>query len=119
MVLASCTNRADPQAVAAAHSLVPDGSPIVSSHENTDGLAFESGEYFARLEITDGGRGPALADAIAARADVAGWTMVERAPSADTEEVTFTQESYEATVYVWLDRTPVSATIFVRKADSP
>jgi hypothetical protein len=105
--------------VAAAQSLVPEGSRIVSARENTDGLAFESGAYFAQLEITDGGRGSALADAIAARTEAAGWTMVERAPSADTEELTFTRDSYEASVHVWLDRTPVSATIFVREVESP
>ncbi|MDQ3690320.1 MAG: hypothetical protein M3406_09865 [Chloroflexota bacterium] len=117
LAIGACTNASDPQAVSAAKELVPNGSEILEIVENTEGLVFESGEYFVKVEITDGGHGANLADATASRAESEGWTITDRAESSDDVVLSLRRDSYESTVYVWLDQTPVQASIFVRAAD--
>ena len=115
--VAACSNAPDPEALESARSLVPDGSQITDTEENVEGMTAESGPYFAKLEITDGERGAGLADSIAEHARAGGWQIDRRTNDADTAELTLARGDYIATVYVWLDRTPVSATIFVSSAD--
>ncbi len=118
LAMGACTTSSDPRAVDAARTLVPEGSEIVSLEENTEGLTFESGPYFVKLEVADGGRGVGLADAIESKAQGEGWAVDDAMTSEDTAQVSLTRGAYRATVYVWLDETPVRASIFVQAADS-
>src|SRR5512145_1964188 len=77
LLLAAC-NRSDPRILEAAESLVPPQSEVTDVVENTTGLSFESGPYFASYKITDGGLGPAIEGAIAERAEAGGWESIAR-----------------------------------------
>ena len=112
-----CSNRSDPAAVDAAETLVPQGSEVTELVQNTTGISPESGPYFVRLEISDGGLGPELEVAIAEQAQQAGWESTYRSDGVGAVELGFARDNLEAVVYVFLDSDPVKGVIRVSRSD--
>jgi hypothetical protein len=112
-----CSNASDPRVLDAAHSLVPPDSEVTQIIENTVGLSIETGPYFASYEITDGGLGLALVDAIDQQAARSGWRGTLRKEALAGIELRFERDNLRALIYVFTEREPVSASITVRVAD--
>lgn len=117
LLLGACSNRSDPRVLEAAESLVPPQSEVTDVVENTTGLAVESGPYFVVYEITDGGLGVDLVDAIEERARAEGWEPGDRREAIDAVELRFARDDLESLVYVWINRDPVSASIHVDREE--
>jgi hypothetical protein len=116
LLLAAC-NRSDPRYFEAAESLIPPQSEVIDVTENSKGFSFESGPYFVIYDITDGGLGAGLEEAIAERAQGEGWESIERSEKADGIELRFERDDLEAIVIVWINRDPVEASIDVNRAE--
>ncbi len=57
----------------AAESLVPPESEILEVTDNSKGLTIEVGDYWAAVQFSDGGLGPALLEAVKDRVSAGGW----------------------------------------------
>ena len=79
-------------------------------------MSFESGPYFVSYEITDGGLGAALEEAIEERARAEGGEPAERSENLDGIELRFARDDLVARVYVWINPEPVEASIRVANA---
>ena len=105
---AACSNSSDLQAIRATQALVPDVSEILETVKNTEGLAIESGAYFVKLQITDGGRGaPNWPMHWPQRRRRKARAITDR-ESSDGVMLALRGGSYAATVYVLLEQRRVS-----------
>jgi hypothetical protein len=104
---------ADARVIEAADSLVPPESEVTQVVEEPTGLISA-----VAYEITDGGLGRDLVEAVAVQAQAEGWEATGRRLSAEGVVLEFVREDIEAVVSVWTDRDPVSASIQVSGTSS-
>jgi hypothetical protein len=113
--LMACSNVSDPGIIEAAHSLVPPGSEITETNENTTGLRFETGNYRVILTVTDGGLEEDLLPAIEAQAAASGWQLTEREDIPAGIHLVYLRSDLRADVSVRTNNDPVTAAIRVER----
>ena len=100
LVLGACSHRTDTGMIEAAKGLVPPESEILEVSDNSKGLTIEAGNYWAALQISDGGLGPALLEAVEDRASAGGWDEQYRCDLRDGVQLGYARDDLEVDVSV-------------------
>jgi hypothetical protein len=110
----ACVTRSDPAMIDVAKSLVPEGSEISAVTENT-GPTWVNGQYSAALEITDGGLGPGLLDAIEDLAVAGGWEERYRCEVPAGVTLGYSRDDHQVDVSVRTERDPVAGRVRIQR----
>jgi hypothetical protein len=117
MLQSGCVNRSDERMIDAAQSLVPPGSEVTETLENT-GLRILVGSYSVHLTISDGGLGDDLVDAIEQQASAGGWASTYHRDAPGGVELGFVRNGFQADVDVRTKKEIVNAAITVSEDES-
>jgi hypothetical protein len=113
LAVTGCTNDPNPSMVQTARSLAPPGTAITGVRENT-GSQVIVGDYFATVDVDDGGLGAdGLLAAIAAHADAEGWVLIDTEELPGGTRLTYTRDGLQATITVFARSPAVHATILL------
>ncbi len=94
-----------------ARSLAPPETTITDVGENT-GSRVIVGDYFATVDVDDGGLGAdGLLDAIARHADAEGWMLTDTEELPGGTRLTYTRDGLHATITVFTSSPTVHANI--------
>jgi hypothetical protein len=110
----ACATRSDPAMIEVAKSLVPEGSEITTVTENT-GPTWVNGQYSGLLEITDGGLGPGLLDAIEELASAGGWEERYRCEVLAGVTLGYSRDDLQVDVSVRTERDPVAGSVRIQR----
>jgi hypothetical protein len=111
LAVTGCTNDPNPSMVETARSLAPPETTITEVGENT-GSHVVVGDYFATVDVDDGGLGAdGLLAALAAHADAEGWVLIDTEELAGGTRLTYTRDGLRATITVFAWSPAVHATI--------
>jgi hypothetical protein len=85
-----------------AGTLVPPGSSVIEVVDNSEGLVFEVGDYWATLHIDDGGLAPdALLSTIDELAAGQGWAERYRCDLLDGWKVGYSRDDFKVSIAVF------------------
>ena len=113
-VVVACVTQSDPAMIDVAKSLVPDGSVITGITENT-GPTWVNGQYSAAIEITDGGLGPSLLDAIEDLAAAGGWQEQFRCEIPAGVTLGYSRDDHQVDVDVRSEDDPVTGSVRIQR----
>jgi hypothetical protein len=106
-----CDNDPNPGMVEIARSLAPPETTIREVGENA-GSQMIVGDYFAIVDVDDGGLGAdGLLAAIAAHADAEGWVLIDTEELPGGTRLTYSRDGLQATITVFEWSPTVHATI--------
>jgi hypothetical protein len=113
VLVSGCTNDPNPSMVEVARSLAPPATTITDVGENT-GSRVIVGDYFAIVEIDDGGMGQAgLLEALRLRAESDGWSLVEREEHPFATTLTYERDGLRARITVFFGGPAIQADIVI------
>lgn len=115
LVLGACSHRTDTGMIDAAESLVPPESEILEVNDNSKGLTIEVGDYWAALQISDGGLGPELLGAMEDRARTGGWEERYRCELRDGVQVGYVRDDLKVDVTVITTDEPGRAYVNIQR----
>jgi hypothetical protein len=100
--------------IAAAESLVPPRSEVLDVIDNSRDLTLWEGDYWAALQINDGGLGAELLTAVKDRAGAGGWLERYRCDLRGAVRLGFVRDDLKVDVSVTTAE-PLSARIWVQR----
>lgn len=115
VMLGACSHSTDTGMIEAAESLVPPESEILEVTDNSKGLTIVNGDYWAALQISDGGLGPALLDAVQEQAKAEGWQERYRCDVPAGVTLGYVRDDYQVDVGVRTKKEAVDAYIHIRR----
>lgn len=115
LVVAACSHSTDTGMIEAAEGLVPAGSEILEVTDNSKGLTIVEGDYRAALQISDGGLGPELLEAIEDRASDEGWEERYRCDVPAGVTLGYVRDDYKVDVGVRTKKESVDAYIHIQR----